>query len=189
VISKKSGMLEDVLPEKELFAVFEPSVTKALSTLTEMRAMEGDKLRKLILDMLSDIKSNTQKIKSKRQSSLDQMKSRIKDKVSSVFETYPLNDSNAKALLETRMAQELAIIVDRTDFEEELQRLAGHLDHFEKVVTEGGPVGRKLDFILQELGREINTLGNKAQDISISELVVQTKTKLEQIREQVMNIE
>jgi len=81
------------------------------------------------------------------------------------------------------------MIADRTDVEEELVRFQGHLDHLRKIFKDGGQVGRKLDFILQELNREMNTLGNKAQDYGMSEEVVASKVRLEQLREQVMNLE
>jgi len=87
------------------------------------------------------------------------------------------------------MSQELALIADRTDIEEELDRFQGHLAHLRKILGEGGAIGRKVDFVLQELNREINTLGNKAQDFGMSEDVVNVKVRLEQLREQVMNIE
>ncbi len=189
VISKKGAETAESASDKDVFVRFEPLLEEAMQKLTQMRAMEGENIRRIVMDVINEIKAHTQTIKSKRTVTLEQMKSRIKDKITNVFEAYPLNDNNTKALLETRIAQELAILVDRTDFEEEIQRLQGHLDHFEKVISDGGAVGRKLDFILQEMGREINTLGNKAQDVGISEHVVQSKTKLEQIREQVMNLE
>src|SRR5690606_32632981 len=94
-----------------------------------------------------------------------------------------LAGTSMQTLLESRISQELAMLIDRTDIEEELVRFRGHLDHFAKVLDGGGQVGRKLDFILQELHREINTLGNKAQDFGISEDVVQVKVRLEQLRE------
>ena len=116
-------------------------------------------------------------------------KERIKAKINQLFDTYNIETHGTEAILETRLAQELALLLDRTDIEEERVRFGKHLDHLEKIISEGGPIGRKIDFVLQELSREINTLGNKAQDVAISEEVVKIKVKLEQLREQGLNLE
>ena len=90
---------------------------------------------------------------------------------------------------EWRLAQEVAYFVDRTDVAEELQRLQSHLRHFREVTREKDSVGRKLDFILQEINREINTLGAKSQHTEVSKDVVACKHELEKMREQVQNVE
>jgi len=90
---------------------------------------------------------------------------------------------------EGRMAQEVAFIADRCDITEELVRFDSHLQQFDETLLMADPVGRKLDFLLQELNREINTIGSKANDAVITSCVVQLKAELEKIREQVQNIE
>lgn len=90
---------------------------------------------------------------------------------------------------EARILTEVAIYADKSDIQEEITRIDSHLKQFQKIVHQGGVVGRKLDFIVQELHREINTIGSKSNDISISKIVVDMKSELEKIREQVQNIE
>ena len=83
----------------------------------------------------------------------------------------------------------MVILADRSDVTEELVRLDSHFQQFAQLLCEGGPVGRRLDFLLQEIGRESNTIGAKSQDAKISHLVVEMKAELERIREQVQNVE
>jgi len=90
---------------------------------------------------------------------------------------------------ETRIAQEVALLADRCDITEELVRFDSHLGQFDETLLMDEPVGRKLDFLLQELNREVNTIGSKANDAEMTALVVQLKAELEKIREQVQNIE
>jgi uncharacterized protein (TIGR00255 family) len=87
-----------------------------------------------------------------------------------------------------RLAQEVALLADRSDVAEELTRLASHIDQFHHLLEESEPVGRKLDFLVQELGREVNTIGSKANDAPIAHRVVEMKAELERVREQVQNV-
>lgn len=174
---------------EEAWKKLEPFVNQVLDSLATMRAYEGKNLAQVLTDGAHDMESKIQLLRQKREQVVGRYPEKIKEKVRGIFEMYPLENAPLTAVLESRISQELAILMDRTDIEEELVRFQGHLDHLRKILKEGGPVGRKLDFVLQELGREINTLGNKAQDYFMSEEVVQVKVKLEQLREQVMNLE
>jgi conserved hypothetical protein TIGR00255 len=93
------------------------------------------------------------------------------------------------SLDEARLITEIAIFADRSSIEEELVRLGSHFEQFTKAFSTNEPIGRKLDFLIQEMNREINTIGSKANDLEISHIVVQGKSELEKIREQVQNIE
>jgi uncharacterized protein (TIGR00255 family) len=164
----------------------------AIRRLIEMRTHEGAALASVLEQAARELDSSLRILRARRLECKDSYRERIAGKVRAVFEAHPMTLTGAEAsqaLLESRIAQELALLMDRTDIEEELTRFQGHLDHFRKILRGGGAVGRKLDFILQELHREINTLGNKAQDFAMSEEVVGVKVRLEQIREQVMNLE
>ena len=88
-----------------------------------------------------------------------------------------------------RLAQEVAVLADRADIAEELTRLRSHLEQFHVTLEARKPVGRKLDFVIQELNREINTIGSKATDVGISQAVIEIKSELERLREQVQNLE
>lgn len=173
----------------------EPAISRAMTELLGMRETEGANLRRILLDAVRGLRDSILDIGVMRKSSEAEFRNRISERVAQVFEAHPLPapaaDSGAaiRQLLESRIAQELALVIERTDIQEELHRFEGHLAHFEKTLAEGGAVGRKLEFILQELGREINTLGNKAQDLGISGQVVSVKVRLEQLREQVLNLE
>jgi uncharacterized protein (TIGR00255 family) len=186
VIAK--GTADLVAPE-QAWKELEPLARAGMKKLEEMRAHEGAALTRVLLEAISEMETKLKFLREKRQQCETSYKSKIQDKIRSVFEAHPISDSAIKNVLESRLAQELSLLLERTDIEEELVRFQGHLDHFRKVLGTGGTVGRKLDFIIQELGREINTMGNKAQDFSMSEEVVQIKVRLEQMREQVMNLE
>lgn len=96
----------------------------------------------------------------------------------------------AKGLIDpTRLAQEVALFAERSDFSEEIARLGAHIEQFHKILLKEEPVGRALDFLLQEMNREVNTIGSKANDAAISLQVVEMKSELEKLREQVQNIE
>jgi uncharacterized protein (TIGR00255 family) len=172
----------------------EPGLARAMGNLLGMRETEGAQLARIQRHAVSAQSPYNTELGRMRKSSEGEFKRRISERVTQVFESHPLpampfGEAAARQLLESRIAQELALVIDRTDIQEELVRFEGHLAHFEKTLAEGGAVGRKLEFILQELGREINTLGNKAQDLGISEQVVSVKVRLEQLREQVLNLE
>ncbi len=184
--------------ESDLQAIWkeciEPGLSRAMTALLGMRETEGSNLARVLLDAVRELRASIEDVSRRRKASEAEFKRRISERVSQVFEAHPLpalsnGDAMARQLLESRIAQELALIIDRTDVQEELVRFEGHLAHFEKTLAEGGAVGRKLEFILQELGREVNTLGNKAQDLGIGEQVVSVKVRLEQLREQVLNLE
>jgi len=88
-----------------------------------------------------------------------------------------------------RLAQEVALMADRCDVTEELVRLASHFDQFDEALATDEPVGRKLDFLMQEMNREINTIGSKSSDAEITSLVIRIKAEMEKMREQVQNVE
>jgi len=93
------------------------------------------------------------------------------------------------SISEDRFLQEIALLADKTDITEEIVRFSSHVVQLKNTLTDENPIGRKVDFILQEMNREVNTIGSKAMDSSITEFVVQLKCELEKIREQVQNVE
>ncbi len=90
---------------------------------------------------------------------------------------------------EARLAQEVALMADRSDITEELVRLASHFSQFDETLLMPEPVGRKLDFLMQEMNREVNTIGSKSNDVEITTLVIRIKAEMEKMREQVQNVE
>nr|WP_241433514.1 DUF1732 domain-containing protein [Listeria floridensis] len=90
---------------------------------------------------------------------------------------------------ERMVLSEIAVLLERADINEEIERLSSHLKQFYSILTQEGAIGRKLDFLIQEMNREVNTIGSKAMSLSITQNVVEMKTTLEKIREQVQNVE
>jgi uncharacterized protein (TIGR00255 family) len=164
-------------------------VEKASSALLAMREAEGGRLAQVIHQTLTSIQADLAAIERLRADWKSKVEAKVKLKVAAIMETFSSGEINGNANLETRTAQELALIWDRTDVEEEVQRLHSHFEEFKTTVSGGGSIGKKLDFLTQELGREINTLNNKSQDLGIHHIAVEMKVKLEQLREQVQNIE
>lgn len=181
----------DQRSDEELWKEVKPLLGVGLTRLMESRETEGQTVVEAMQKLTRELRSRIHRLKELREQSKHTMDSRVRTRMKQLFERYPLDIENAAAkdVLETRMAQELAILLDRTDIEEELTRFEGHIDHFEKVLSSERVIGKKLEFLLQELHREINTLGNKAQDLTLSEEVVPTKALIEQLREQVLNLE
>ncbi len=175
---------------EDAWVELEPLVEGACVQLQQMRLTEGTALKRVLETALNEMQATLAGIRSKREQWESQSRKKFQERVQALFESYPLPAGTpVQTILESRIAQELALLLDRSDIEEELIRFQGHLDHFRKILHEGGPVGRKLDFLLQELGREVNTLSNKAQDLGISAEALGIKVRLEQVREQVMNLE
>jgi uncharacterized protein (TIGR00255 family) len=177
------------LTAEDAWQGIKPLIDQAFDRLINMRKQEGAALVKFINEALAEIETNLARLQERRLQCENAYADKLKEKLKAIFEAHPLPQGNIQPVIETRLAQELALLVERTDIQEELTRLQNHIKHFKQVLGAGGPAGRKLDFILQEMNREINTAGNKAQDFPISEEVVSIKVKLEQIREQAMNIE
>jgi uncharacterized protein (TIGR00255 family) len=165
---------------KEVLALFKQALEKVFTKVEKMREKEGEGLKDDFVKRLDLIADYSQRIEEKIPELLEDYQNRLKDRIAKLTQQNPD---------EWRLAQEVAYFVDRTDVSEELQRLKSHVQHFKEVVKEKEPVGRKLDFILQEMNREVNTLGSKAQHSQVSQWVVACKHELEKMREQVQNVE
>ncbi|WP_433749594.1 YicC/YloC family endoribonuclease [Falsibacillus pallidus] len=156
------------------------AVKDALNHLLEMRKSEGDMLKKDLKHLLESFQTEWESVKKIAPSVVEQYKSRLHKKM------VELTDCEMD---EWRIVQEAAIFADKSDISEELTRISSHLAQFAAALDADGAIGRKLDFIIQELNREVNTIGSKANHAGISMLVVEMKTLLEKMREQVQNIE
>ena len=160
-------------------------VIEALAALVAMRASEGERLGEELLGRLSTIEDLVDDLSSRSASVLEAAKERLRKRTDQIRQETGLLD-------EARLHQEIVIAADRLDVTEELVRLKSHIEQFRLFLggtSEDGPVGRRLDFLLQEFGREANTIGSKANDASIAHQVVELKGEIERIREQVQNIE
>ena len=166
------------LNEEEWKAV-EQAIDTAVSDLIAFRHQEGEALKEVLIEKTHKIKELTLELEKFEAERIDKVKSRIQDALSSLESvTY---DSN-------RMEQELIYYIEKLDVNEEKTRLINHLDYFLETIEADTSQGKKLGFIVQEIGREINTLGSKSNHSDMQRLVVQMKDELEQIKEQILNV-
>ncbi len=158
-----------------------PLLDTALLDFNAMRCREGEKLAKDLLQKADRIEDMVLAVERQAPNTVSAYRERLEAKLREV-----LNDT---AVAEERVIAEAAIFADRVATDEETVRLHSHLSQFRKMMAEGSPIGRKLDFLIQEFNREANTIGSKCQDSEIAYLVVDLKSEIEKIREQVQNIE
>ena len=157
------------------------TVDKTLTDLVKMREEEGKNLEKDILNQISSIKALGKLISTKQSITVQEFQDKLKEKIQTLTTGIEIDPA--------RIAQESALLADRCDVTEELVRLESHLDQFNKLVASHEPQGRKLEFLTQEINREVNTIGSKTIDLEVSKAVIEMKSCLEKIREQLANIE
>jgi len=155
--------------------------TEALDSLQKMRKEEGINLQKDLEQRIDAIENHAAEIESWHPEVVKEYQNKLKERIKSLNEGMESD--------ETRIAQETALLADRCDITEEITRLKSHLNQFRNFVNTNEPIGRKLEFITQEINREVNTVGSKSSSIKISNRVIEIKSELEKIREQVQNIE
>ena len=165
--------------QRALRAAFE----SALLRLDEMRHREGEALTRELCARLSAARQLRATIALRGGEMLEGYRTRLRERLDRL-----LSESGVQ-VDPGRLEGEIVILADRSDVTEELVRLDSHFDQFARLLSAEGPVGRRLDFLLQEIGRESNTIGAKSQDAPIAHLVVEMKAELERIREQVQNVE
>ena len=157
------------------------TVEEAVSALIKMRQEEGSNLQKDLTGRLQDIHQLVQKIQERQPVVLEEYRNRLNEKIKTLTEGIELD--------ETRLAQETAVMADRCDISEEITRLGSHFEQFNSMFGNSGPIGRKMEFVTQEINRETNTIGSKSVDYQVSQSVIEIKSLLEKIREQILNIE
>ena len=155
--------------------------TEALVSLQKMRSEEGENLQTDLTERIDAIESHAAEIESRHPEVIKEYQEKLNERIKTLNEGVGLD--------ETRLAQEAALLADRSDVTEEMTRLKSHLNQFRNFFNANEPIGRKLEFITQEINREVNTTGSKSSDIIISNRVIEMKSELEKIREQVQNIE
>ncbi|MBA2301868.1 MAG: YicC family protein [Acidobacteria bacterium] len=171
----------ELAQEADMLPRLEAAVGAAVESLDAMRLKEGEFLR-ADLDARRDLLGSLfERVHAGSETGMDALRVRLAERVKSL-RTEPLAD-------ETLIAQEIARFVGRSDITEEVVRFRGHLEHWKALSESAEPCGRKLDFLLQEMNREVNTVGSKAEGSTVSELVVSLKAELEKMREQVQNVE
>jgi len=165
----------------EAKAAVEQAVTAALGQLTAARGREGEALRRDLAARIALLKKISVELAPLAPASVARYREGLHARLAQIGLAIDLNDE--------RVLREIALFADRCDISEELTRVASHLDQFDKILAESAPAGRKLDFLCQEIHREFNTVGSKAQHLDITRRVLDAKNELERIREQVQNVE
>ena len=169
---------EDVLSE-----IVQESTNQALDALITMRTVEGKHIEQDLLSRITTLENIIKSIDEKKAGAVDAYREHIKGKIQEYLVSLEASIS------EYRFLQEIALLADKTDITEEIVRFTSHVVQLKNTLVDENSIGRKVDFILQEMNREVNTIGSKAMDSSITEFVVQLKCELEKIREQVQNVE
>jgi uncharacterized protein (TIGR00255 family) len=158
-----------------------PILKQSLKNMDDMKQLEGDSLKKDLQQRLEYIGQQLQMVKQQFPSRLKSYLARLHDRLRSFLEGMEVDPS--------RFQQEIAFLTERADITEEMVRAESHLAQFSTLLEANEPVGRKMDFLLQEIHREVNTVSAKANDVEVSQRAVEVKSELEKIREQVQNIE
>ncbi len=182
-ILRRKEVLDVVLPESDSEdeeAALEKALRQATDDLAKMRSVEGKALGAELTRLLDIFEKNLREMKARAADAPEEFRERLSKRLKKLANEIQVEPS--------RLAQEVALLAERADVTEELSRLQSHIGQFRGVMKgEGG--GRKLEFILQEMGREVNTIGSKSQNQNISNLVIEAKALLEKLREQVLNVE
>jgi len=167
--------------EDYIWKLVSPVADEAVGRFLEMRRAEGERMQRDILDRAEQVRRMVERVKERSPETVRLYRERLYQKLQEV-----LGD---RQIDEQRVLTEAAVFADRVAVDEETVRLESHLSALEEILRSQGAVGRKLDFLVQEMNREANTIGSKAQDIEIARVVVDIKAEIEKIREQIQNIE
>ena len=171
---------ETVLRLAETHAI--PGLKEAVASLQTMRAAEGQRLRTVLSERVTELDALRRRAERQALTQIDMLRARIGEQIQLLMDTAP-------GLSEDRMAAEIAILATRADVREEIDRLSAHLHACRDLLRAEEPVGRRLDFLCQEINREANTICSKSVDIGLTQTGLDIKAATEQLREQVQNVE
>ena len=157
------------------------ALNEALSNFITMRENEGEKLVEDISERLNFIETKVEEIAGFSSTLVDEYIEKLNTRIQELLKDQPVD--------ENRLNQEIVIFSDKSSIEEELTRLRSHISQFRDLLKTDSPVGKKIDFLIQEMNRETNTIGSKANSLDITNRVIEVKTEIENIREQIQNIE
>ena len=167
--------------EEELWKILEEALKGACVQMVETRSKEGENLKKDLLDKLDEMLEHVAFIEERSPQIVAEYRKKLMDKIQELLADAQIEES--------RLATEVIIFADKICVDEELVRLRSHIEHTKAVLQEKDSVGRKLDFIAQEMNREANTILSKANDLEVSNRAIELKTGIEKVREQIQNIE
>lgn len=183
ILAQKGVMKESTvaIDEAEYLPQLSQAVQEAVKAIDAMRSREGEALLFDLQARRRDIAGWVEQIGARAPQVVLEYRTKLKTRLDQLLEGAEVD--------ETRLAQEVALMADRCDVTEELVRLASHFAQFDEALALDEPVGRKLDFLMQEMNREVNTIGSKSSDAEVTSLVVRIKAEMEKMREQVQNVE
>jgi uncharacterized protein (TIGR00255 family) len=184
-VMAQSGVLtreEQVsLPPEEAWPLLERALSGALAELVERRETEGRALGQELAGLAATLAGHVDTVARRAPMAVERRAARLRERMQAMLAGVEIDQA--------RLATEIAVWADKTDVSEELARLRAHLAQLTALLAGDGPVGRTLDFLVQEINREVNTIGSKADDLEISQAVIAAKSTLEKMREQMANIE
>ena len=160
---------------------FETALGQALDSLDEMRLKEGNAIRTDLVNRLGLLEKYLNTVDKRAPILVEEYREKLNDRINHMLKDVTVDDS--------RLAQEVALFSERSDVTEEIVRIRSHLQQFREYLSFDDALGRRLDFLIQEINREVNTLSSKASDSSISKVSVEMKAELEKLREQIQNVE
>lgn len=183
-ISKLPEVLNIVIDEDDedkIWSDLNECLEEALSNFVNMRETEGERIKLDLEERLNEINENVAKIIQNSTGLIEEYVVKLRNRIKEMLDTDIVD--------KTRLAQEIVIYSDKISIEEEITRIKSHIEQFRTLLDEKDPIGKKADFIIQEMNRETNTMGSKSGSIDIINLVIKIKTQIEDIREQIQNIE
>lgn len=167
--------------EDALWESVKTVMTEALEAFSSMRSREGERIEKDLAARIEYMKGLAKRVDERSPQTVKEYNDRLYARIKDVLGDHTIDEG--------RVLTEVAIYADKVAVNEETVRLSSHFDEFNKIITSGEPAGRRLDFLIQEINREVNTIGSKAQDLDIAKIVVELKGEIEKLREQIQNIE
>lgn len=174
-------MEEQVVDEEELWKELQSALKGAAEGFVETRIREGENLKNDLLGKLDGMLVHVDYISERSPQIISEYKQKLREKIEELLEDTKVDES--------RLLMEVTIFADKVCVDEEIVRLRSHIETTKRTLMEGGSIGRKLDFIAQEMNREANTILSKANDLEISNRAIELKTEIEKVREQIQNIE
>lgn len=177
-IFKTERLEED---EEQLWNTVRGVLDGALADFVAMREREGERIQADLCERIEYMRTLVQKVEERSPQTVSEYSAKLYEKIKEVLDGRDID--------EARILTEVAIYADKVAVNEETVRLSSHFAEFDTIINSGEPAGRKLDFLIQEINREVNTIGSKASDIEIAKIVVTLKGEIEKLREQIQNIE
>ncbi|NCB92758.1 MAG: YicC family protein [Clostridia bacterium] len=174
-------MEESTVDEKEMWSLLEKALKSASEQFVATRQIEGENLLADIYEKLNGMLEKVRQVEVRSPQIISEYRAKLEEKMKEVLADTQIEES--------RIASEVIIFADKICTDEETVRLKSHIEHMKEVLKDGAGIGRKLDFIAQEMNREANTILSKANDLEVSNIAIDLKTEIEKVREQIQNIE